>query len=99
MNRMLWPLGLLLLVGTLIGAGWALNHTTPQAGANGKEMVNPDAPPVVVCFGQVDVEKGVADLYPRQFGEVAEVAETVSKDGKDRLFKKGEVLLQLKSQL
>src|SRR5258708_3405720 len=57
MNRMLWPLGILLLVGSVVGAGWALNHTTPQAGADGKDEVKNAPPAVVVCLGLVDVEK------------------------------------------
>jgi HlyD family secretion protein len=98
MNRMLWPLGVLLLVGSIVGAGWALNHTTPTAAVSTDDVKSPE-PPLVVCFGLVDVEKGVADLYPRQFGEVVEIAETQGKDGKDRVFKKGELLLRLKSQM
>jgi HlyD family secretion protein len=98
MNRMLWPVGILLLVGSLVGAGWVLNHTTPNA-ALGTDDVTSQEAALVVCFGLIDVEKGVAELYPKQFGEVAYIAETQVKDGADRVFKKGEVLLRIKSQM
>jgi HlyD family secretion protein len=97
MNRMLWPLGILLLVGSLVGASWALKHTTPSA-AEETEAVK-SAEPLVVCYGLVDVEAGVADLYPKQLGEVAFIAERQATDGADRVFKKGDVLLRIKSQM
>jgi multidrug resistance efflux pump len=99
MNRMLWPLGILILIGSLVGAGWALNHTTPQPGADSKDDVKNAPPSVVVCLGLVDVEKGVAELYPKQFGEVVEIADTQTPDGKERVFKKGDMLLRIKSQM
>jgi multidrug resistance efflux pump len=98
MNRMLWPLGILLLVGSLVGASWALKHTTPSA-AEETEGVKSTEPPLVVCFGLVDVEAGVADLYPKQLGEVAFIAERQATDGADRVFKKGDVLLRIKSEM
>src|ERR1700680_4342877 len=96
MNRILWPLGLLLLVASIVGAGWVLNHQTPHPAAPDREDASSEAAPVVVCLGMVDVESGVAELYPRQFGEVAEIADVQSRD---RVFKKGEMLVRLKSQM
>ncbi len=101
MNRVLWPLGILLLVGMVVGAGWALNHTAPPAGAVGND--GDKSPAEVFCLGMIDVEDGIAELYPKQPGVVAEIAETrvKEKDGteRERLFKKGEVILRLKSEM
>jgi len=100
MNRVLYPLGFLLLVGTLVGAGWALQSGSHQAGKNNGER---DTTPVVACPGYVDVKSGVSQLYPKQYGEVESIAETKIKENdgteKDRLFKKGEVIVQLKSAM
>ncbi len=99
MNRILWPLGILLLVGTLVGAGWALNHATPHPADDDRAKHAPL--PEVFCLGWVDVPDGVADLSPRQPGEVAEIAATRvnDKEGeRERIFKKGEILLRLRSE-
>jgi multidrug resistance efflux pump len=93
----MWPLGILLLVGTLVGGGWVLNGTTSPGADNNK--ADREDPREIFCMGFVDVEKGVARLYPKQAEMVAEVAETTTKHGKERVFKKGEVLLRLKSQM
>jgi HlyD family secretion protein len=97
MSRLMWVVGLLLLAGSVVGAGWALNHANPPPGAAEKPVFEP--PPEVVCLGVVDVEKGVTNLYPKQPGEVAWVAETKNKDGSDRVFKEGEVLLKLNTKM
>jgi multidrug resistance efflux pump len=103
MNRIMWPLGILLLVGMVVGAGWALNQAHPQPGPNGDAPVGSDALREVFCLGIVDVEDGVADLYPKQAGQVAEIAATRvrDKDGteRERVFKKGELLLRLHSEM
>jgi multidrug resistance efflux pump len=82
--RVLWLLGLLLLVGTAAGAGWVLNHS--KAGDTGRtpSAADAEAPPEgIVCFGFGDVKPRVANLYPLQPGRVVEVAAegtTVRKD-------------------
>ena len=81
MNRLMWPLGILLLVGSLVGAGWVLNHTAPDPSTEGKSNDHSHEPlSEVFCLGMVDVEKGVTDLYPKQPGEVAEIADAQTTD-------------------
>jgi multidrug resistance efflux pump len=96
MNRILWPVGILLLVGTLLGSGWALNHGNPNP--DSKNAATNEPLREVFCLGWVDVEDGVSHLHPTQPGQVVELAATRTKDGKERVFKKGEVLLKLKSE-
>ena len=100
MNRALYPLGFLLLVGTLVGATWALQSGSHPAGKGNGER---EATPVVACPGYVDVRSGVSQLYPKQYGEVESIAETKIKENdgteRDRAFKKGEVIVQLKSAM
>jgi multidrug resistance efflux pump len=98
MNRILWPLGIALVVVTVLGAGWMLHQAGPQGDGKLNEPLKE-----VYCLGLVDVEKGVAELYPEQPGLVVEIAETQIKDNdgkeRERVFKKGEVLLRVKSEL
>jgi len=100
MNRALYPLGFLLLVGTLVGATWALQSGSHPAGKGNGER---EATPVVACPGYVDVRSGVSQLYPKQYGEVESIAETKIKENdgteRDRAFKKGEVIVQLKGAM
>src|SRR2546427_10139030 len=99
MNRVMWPVGILLLVGSLLGAAWALNQTTPHASATDGQAAAEDE---VCCLAMFDLEKGIIHLYPKQPGEVAELAETKArqKNGtqQERTFEKGEGSLRLKSQ-
>lgn len=90
-HRILWALGLLLMVGTALGAGWVLNNGQDKDSPGDAEPARaPVAPPAgVVCVGHVDVEPRVADLVPHQPGEVVEVI----AEGKE--VKKGHVLLRL----
>ena len=100
MNRALYPIGFLLLVGTIVGAGWALQSGTPH---NTVENGKSDLSNVVACVGYIDVKSGVTQLYPKQYGEVETIAETKvkEKDGTESYhkFKKGDVILQLKSAM
>jgi multidrug resistance efflux pump len=98
MNRALYPIGFLLLVGTIVGAGWVLNNGASKSDS-GKDK-EPEIS-VVAAVGYIDVRNGVTQLYPKQFGEVEWIEETKvkEKDGteRDRVFKKGEPILKLKS--
>lgn len=91
MNRPLWFLGLLLLVGSIVGGSWALNQAQPK-GADAKTAPKADGPPHVVCVGFVDGDPGVASLYPLQAGRVLEVAAEGSTA------KKGDPLLKMDSR-
>jgi len=90
----LWILGLLLLVGTAVGAGWVLNHNKPEDGspAHGSAAEAP-SPQGIVCFGFGDGEQRIANLYPVQPGRVVEIA----IEGAE--VKKGDVLLRLDGRL
>jgi HlyD family secretion protein len=98
MNRILWPLCIALVIVTALGAGWIFHQGAPHGDALTSEPLKE-----VYCLGLVDVEKGVAELYPEQPGLVVEIADThvKDKDGveRERIFKKGEVLLRIKSDL
>jgi multidrug resistance efflux pump len=99
-------LGLLLLGGSVVGARWASGEpwpyvqmptTAPPAPTAASE---PAAPPVVVSWGHVDVEKGTADLHPKQMGTVEwVVAEFDPATHTPTKVKKGDVLLKVDDQL
>ncbi len=91
-RRLPWILGVMLLVGTALGIGWFLNHT-PAGGDDLYLHKDTGGPPVTVCIGQVDADPGISKLYPVVQGRVLSVV----AEGKE--VKKGEVLLQLDSQL
>jgi len=89
-GRWLWIVGLLLLIATAIGAAWAIN-----SGNGGDAGVDQTAatPPGIVSLGLVDVEPGIAKLFPLQPGRVVFVA----PEGK--FVKKGEVILSVDKTL
>ena len=90
MNRTLWIVGVLLLIGTFIGAGMVYQHAPVSAnGGRGNADVGP--PKEVYSLGFFEVEKGVALLYPSQFGRVVDVK---AEDAKVKV-KQGDVLLQI----
>src|SRR5262245_37769492 len=83
--------GVLLLVASTGSAVYLLGRgagDTPPA-----TPASPGAPRGVVCFGFVDVEPGVASLYPVQPGRVAKVLVKETDP-----VKKGKVLLRLEDQ-
>ncbi len=88
-SRFFWILGLLLLVGTLLGASWVLNQAPAgdNAAASSGRPVVPDA---VVFIGYVDVEPGLTPLHPVQPGRVVEL---LVKEGDE--VKKGQLLLKV----
>ena len=93
-HRLPWIIGLVLLLGSALGAGWFLNHTP----AGGETTLSPGeksalTPPVTVCFGLVDVSPGVTKLYPVVPGRVLEVA----TEGTE--VNKGDVLIKLDSRM
>ncbi|HYT91614.1 MAG TPA: HlyD family efflux transporter periplasmic adaptor subunit [Gemmataceae bacterium] len=72
--RFFWLLGILLLLGTAVGAGWMLNHAPAQngptkGGSTESVRVQPGAD-VIWALGYVDVERGIALLHPVQPGRV-----------------------------
>src|SRR5437588_11973434 len=92
-QRLPWIIGLALLAGTALGAGWFLNHT-PAVGDTSisENSASAPSPPVTVCIGMVDADLGVRKLYPVVPGRVLEVV----PEGTD--VKKGAVLLKLDSR-
>src|SRR4051812_29544080 len=101
MNRVLWPLGILVLVASLVGAGWALQQSNPHPNDEGRAKDEPLKE--VYCLGFVDVEKGVADLFPKQAGQIVWLADShgQNEDGTEsvKTFKKGELLLRLEDEI
>jgi multidrug resistance efflux pump len=70
--RFFWLLGILLLLGTVVGAGWVLNHAPAQnvsPKGSEKDHISPGAE-VIWALGYVDVEQGLASLHPLQPGRI-----------------------------
>ncbi len=93
-RRVFWVLGLVLLVGGVVGAGWLLNNH-PSAGAQeGDHRPSPGAvdqnvPVGIIADGYVDVKDGVRRLFPLRAGRVVWVAP------EDKVCDKDEVVLRL----
>jgi multidrug resistance efflux pump len=99
MNRHLWLLGLLLLAGSLVGAGWAFNQSPPGAANRASVSTSPagdsaaEQPPLVMAIGYVDGKAGVSRLYPLQQGRVIDVV------GENTHVDKGKPILTLDDEL
>jgi multidrug resistance efflux pump len=92
-QRWPWIIGLVLLVGTALGAGFFLNHTPAGGDATYSDKDKGGGPPLTVCIGQVDTDPGVTKLYPLVPGRVLEVvAEGIEVN-------KGDVVLRLDSKM
>lgn len=73
-TRYFWLLGILLLVGTLLGAGWVLNHAPAgDASAQTPTSARPAGPDSIIAIGYVNVETGLIPLHPIQPGRVSHV--------------------------
>jgi len=95
-SRIWWVLGILLLVGSTLGANWALNGTLLASITTPGQTEKPHnntALQVITALGMVDIDGGVVSLYPVQQGRIEEVAREGIK------VKKGDVLLRLDSRL
>jgi multidrug resistance efflux pump len=95
-SRFFWLLGLVLLIGTVAGAGWVLNQapaqtTPPRKGDPGRWVPGADA---IICVGYVDVPNGTTPLYPAQPGRVVDVP--VSEGDQ---VKKGQLLFRMDDRL
>jgi multidrug resistance efflux pump len=88
-HRLFWILGLGLLICTAVGAGWALNTVSGPSSAGGIDHADPAPPPGIAAIAFVDVEPGIARLFPVQPGRVLSVVPEGTQA------KKGDVLLQL----
>ncbi|MGF1578342.1 MAG: HlyD family secretion protein [Gemmataceae bacterium] len=94
-TSLVWLAGILLLVGTAAGASWILNQSeanTAKADENGPKA--PFEGKGIICVAYVDVEEGIASLYPEQPGRVVEI---YAKDGQS--VEKNEVLLKVDDTL
>src|SRR5205823_6544769 len=69
-HRWAWVLGILLLLGSVLGAGWALHQpasgTGPVSSGDGNLFG-------VVGNGNIDLEDGLTFLHPAQPGRVTSV--------------------------
>ena len=96
MRALLWLLMAALLVGTLVGAKMVRDSGgKPAAGPTG---TGPETPEYVSAVAFVEAEGGPVDLYVQQPGRVVEVSPTRTADGKDRVFKEGEVIIRVDSK-
>jgi len=95
-RRAWWVVGIVLLVGSAVGAGRLFQHASAgaQEGAPPSPgLTDPAGPLGIIAQGYVDVKDGVRRLFPLQTGLVVWVA----PEGK--ACEKDEVLLQLDDQL
>ena len=89
MNK-IWLLGIVLLIGSVVGAGFAFNQ--PPASRTG-DAAPPAPPPMVMAVGYVDGEIGVSKLYPIQPGKLIKAV------GESVQVKKDEPILWLDDEL
>jgi multidrug resistance efflux pump len=88
-------LGIILILASIVGAKFALDHRTAAATSTQKNAGEANQlPDKIVCWGFFDVEPGEARLYPTQFGRVVEV-----KPENYQVKEAGEVLLQVDDKL
>ncbi|MCI0684505.1 MAG: HlyD family efflux transporter periplasmic adaptor subunit [Gemmataceae bacterium] len=93
MNRFLWLLMVVLLVGTAVGASLAFNNGNPFGKAAPKTKADNPAPPMVVALGLVDGDPSVAKPLPLVPGRIVEVI----AEGTE--VKKGDPLLKLDDRM
>src|SRR5947209_8674189 len=93
--RFVWVVGLMLLLGTAIGAGWILNQPASGTGTS-TGLGGRGEPPVlgVVGGGFADVEGGITFLHPTQAGRVVSV---FVEEGS--LVKEGDLLLSVDNRV
>ncbi|MFN4257935.1 MAG: HlyD family secretion protein [Gemmataceae bacterium] len=96
-KMILGMVGVCVLVVSLAGAHQVLNHphgsgTEGTANASPRPHATPER--FVVCFGYVDVEGGVASLFPRQAGQVQRIY-VQEADMNSDVIPAGKVLLSL----
>jgi multidrug resistance efflux pump len=85
--RFVWLLGFLLLLGTMVGAGWVLNQSASGTGPGAKTEPSMLG---VMGLGYVDVEDGITLLHPPKPGRVEQV---FVKEGDE--VREGDLLLSL----
>ena len=95
MNRVLWLLMLVLLIGTAVGASLAFNNGGNPFGKAAPKSKADDAgpPPLVVALGHVDGERSVAKPLPLVQGRIIEVI----AEGTE--VQKGDALLKLDDRM
>jgi multidrug resistance efflux pump len=93
-RRAFWVLGIVLLVGSVAGAGWLIQHPAAGAQENSPQSLADAGSPVgIIAHGLVDVKDGVRRLFPLQTGRVVWVA----PEGKS--CESDDVLLRLDNRL
>lgn len=94
-----WIAGIVLLIAMFVGVKFLFQGSATADGPN--SATDGGDPNQIVAFGNFDVEKGVAMLYPRQFGLVKYVhAESLkAKEGEWTKVKKDEELLRVDDKM
>lgn len=88
MNRLIWVIGIVLVVGTMVGVGLGVNPSSPGNGGGDAVL-----PPAIMAFGYIDGEQGVAKLYPLQPGRL------IKSTPEGTFLKKGDPILWLDDEL
>ena len=86
--RIFWVLGLVLLLGTALGAGWFFNQSATGTGPSSNE------PPGLVALGYGDVRDGITAMHPLQPGRVTSVQ---VREGDE--VKEGDLLISVNNEL
>jgi len=89
-----WIIGMVVLMASLVGVGRLRSEGNPPAATNETPRTDGPAGRFLVAFGHVDVEQGVAALYPSQPGRVRKI---LVKEGV--AVRTGEELLRLDDTL
>lgn len=94
-TRLVWLLGLLLLVGSIAGTAWYFDLIPWPFGPGAPPTLGDPGPPLVIAQGHVDVRSRVVALYPAQPGRVVKV---LVREG-ESVSAKGQPLLELDDRL
>ncbi len=82
-------LGIVLLVACFVGAKMMLDQSSATQAKKIADAEQNALPQKIFCLGHFDVERGVAGLYPKQFGDIVDLIPENTK------VEKGQVLLQV----
>ena len=93
MKGAFWLVGILLLAGMFVGAKMLFDQSSAEANQRQIEAEAAKPQDKIVCWGNFEGERGVAMLYPSQFGKIMYLAP------ENTPLKAGDVLLQIEDTL
>jgi biotin carboxyl carrier protein len=93
MKGAFWFLGILVLAATFIGVKFFFEQSASAQAKQKSEIEAAKPQDKVIAWGNFDIERGVAGLYPKQFGDIIFLAPEHTQ------VKAGEVLLKIEDKL